>query len=114
MAFVYIIIEEGGEETGPCKIGYSVAPKDRITALNAGNWRQLIIFEQFGFEHKGGQHVEEHLHEILSDRILRREWFDIKPSEAAAIVRKIHEREWIPDPEFKRSFHGKFRVYQRA
>lgn len=114
MTYVYIIIEEGCEETGPCKIGFSVAPNDRIVALNSGNWRKLLVADSFEFISNRTRFVEEYIHEILSDKLIQREWFDVTPKEAAEKIREIREQGWLPDPwregHRMRTYSGRFKV----
>lgn len=41
--WLYCIVEEGSEDTGPCKIGVATDIKKRLSSLQGGNWRTLNL-----------------------------------------------------------------------
>lgn len=74
----------------PCKIGISVHPEKRIRSLQTSVWRPLSVAHCFACAGvKEAKSLERKVHETLTDmsRWLHGEWFDMRPEEAADIVR---------------------------
>jgi len=41
--WIYCIVENGSEEIGPCKIGIANNLGKRLSSLQSGNWRPLVL-----------------------------------------------------------------------
>lgn len=72
MSFVYFISEAAG---GPVKIGRGVDPSARLSELQVGNHRELVLLGAVK-EHDG---LEGHLHDRFWLSRLRGEWFARTP-----------------------------------
>jgi len=85
--FVYIICED--IENGPTKIGISKSPQKRVSTLQTGNYRKLIIYEKMKCENMIT--FEKFLHKQFESFHLSGEWFDIKPNDASNSIKKYLE-----------------------
>ncbi len=98
---IYII----GLAMGPVKIGHGRDVRERLTAHQVGNHRELFIHATFRIpEGKQASAVEASIHKALTKRgvLIRGEWFDLSPKEAKASVQVILDRMVdLPSPEGK-------------
>lgn len=84
---VYIVAPDNG---WPCKIGVSVHPERRVKDLQTSVWKPLAVAHSFCCAStKSARSLEAKAHETLTEmnRWLHGEWFDMRPDEAADIVR---------------------------
>lgn len=88
LAYLYVI----GADSGPCKVGYSVAPKRRLADLQRPETRQLFICGSWPVGHAQALATERYAHWLLREHQVSGEWFDV-PSEIAgdAVSRALHE-----------------------
>src|SRR4051812_24789686 len=74
-----------GQPIGPCKVGVTKSLKSRLAGLQTGSPERLIYYELWP-EGPGVEIMEKRIHEILHDKRLLGEWFNIAPEDT---------RDWI-------------------
>jgi hypothetical protein len=83
--FVYVVSTAEGE--APCKIGISFNPQARLSALQCGYPKKLVIAHIFRLPNVGAaREIETMLLQIERENRLVGEWLDLKPEVA---VQKI-------------------------
>jgi len=78
--YVYVI----GHEMNYAKVGRSKAPHDRLRDLQTSCPYKLWLVTQFPVDDSRG--VESALHDLLEDRHVRGEWFEMAPADYDEIV----------------------------
>ncbi len=86
--YLYIVAET---EEGPCKIGIAGHVASRIETLQLGNYRELKCFysRKIGNAKSETQFIEKKIHNMMSDKLIRREWFAYTVAE----IRQMIDRE---------------------
>lgn len=82
-AYVYVI----GADDGPQKIGVANDPKGRLSIFQVGNPTTLVISAAEPVTREQAFAVEHYAHQLLKERRVRGEWFDVSPIEAIDAVR---------------------------
>ena len=84
--YLYVIAEV---EKGPCKIGITDHVTGRLETLQLGNHRELKCFfsERIAETRRVSRMVETKIHNSLSARLIRREWFDCTVEEAKKAIK---------------------------
>lgn len=96
--WVYCIAEKGREESGPCKVGIAAHVDKRLSSLQGGNWRRLVLCWTVRLSSRElALDAEQHC--LLScrpsdysddtRRQLRSEWVDVSPSKAFEAVARM-------------------------
>ena len=78
-SYVYFI----GAAEGPVKIGFSVAPYERVAVLQTGHWAKLSLLAKV----VGTEADERAYHKRFADHRLNGEWFERAPEIEAEIAR---------------------------
>lgn len=84
---VYIIAPDNH---WPCKVGISIWPEKRLMSLQTSVWRPLKVFHCFACTSVAqAKALEKRVHEDLTEasKWLHGEWFDMRPNDAADMVR---------------------------
>lgn len=77
------------DNSWPCKVGISVAPRKRVMGLQVSVWRPLRVAHCFWCPSiKDARSLEARLHETLTkdNKWLHGEWFDMRPEDAVDLV----------------------------
>lgn len=84
-AHVYVI----GHDVGPQKVGFTHDLSFRLKCLQRqeGN-KTLAVFTSYEVPYNQALRAERMAHWLLRDKMVRTEWFDVTPEEAAEAVRK--------------------------
>lgn len=101
-AGVYVITSE---DDWPCKVGVTLEPKTRLSAVQIGNWHRLKLHsfrfafasesairrERFDAVSSGAYELELAVKRKLSelDLSLRGEWFDVTAKEVDQVIAKV-------------------------
>ncbi|ATQ77891.1 hypothetical protein CR152_27850 [Massilia violaceinigra] len=89
--FVYIVHEV--LQPGVCKIGVALNAARRVSHLQVGTWRDLVLAESFLCPTEEAAHlVEREVHLALKEYHCRGEWFAVTPDFAANAVRSAAAR----------------------
>lgn len=91
MHFVYFIGERWGASV---KIGLTCnSPRSRLLALQTGNPSELRMLGLVQFDDSGtARGVERDLHEMLSSKRVRGEWFSVSREEVAVCFERLKPR----------------------
>jgi hypothetical protein len=85
--YLYII---AGSDEGPCKVGISNRPENRLSAVQSGNPNPLALryVEHVGFH---APLIERAMHLALTPRrcAAANEWFQMRPEDAHRVFRII-------------------------
>lgn len=91
MSFVYVI----GHDIGPQKIGFTDDLAYRLKCLQRQEGsRALAVFKAYEVPSAEALKAERMAHWLLRDKMVRSEWFDVTPQEAAAAVEKAVARDY--------------------
>lgn len=72
------------------KIGESINPPERLKQLQTGNKRRLIIYQTVFCGTKAeAQQLEATIHERLSAKHIRGEWFNVTKKEVDDLIKEI-------------------------
>jgi hypothetical protein len=97
---VYCLAEEGFETVGPCKIGMTVDMPKRLSSLQGGNWRPLIVVWTIAVPTREmARRIEDYCLSFLRPSIygggarkqLKSEWVDGSPAEARVHADRLYE-----------------------
>lgn len=80
MRWVYIISEA---ECGPCKVGVSGFPPERLAQLQSGNGRGLKLWGVIRVPNRPAFDLEKEIHAHFSSRRMSGEWFNVPGFEMA-------------------------------
>ncbi len=84
---VYLITVAGHR---PTKIGIAIDPSRRRDRIQCGHWMDVILDEQFFVEDKTAAYaIEYKVHQLLKRKQIKGEWFNVRPYEASAAVRRV-------------------------
>lgn len=99
--YIYCIVEEGCEKTGPCKVGVATNLNARMSSLQGGNWRQLkVAWQSCVRDRKHALEVEFRILVRMRPNMfchpgprkrLKSEWVDATPDEAYEAGRDLLE-----------------------
>jgi len=85
MSFSYLYAI-GPNDNGPIKIGFSKNPIQRIKTLQTAHPSPLVIHKMVAFETDKIRLVEKSIHQSLSYKKKKGEWFNITPEEAIDFI----------------------------
>lgn len=89
VCWLYCIVEEGDEETGPCKVGIATHLAKRLSSLQGGNRRHLNLIWQVRIsKRQDARDTEEHclityrpsIYSVTDQPRLASEWVDASPA----------------------------------
>lgn len=88
---VYLLVEDGAQETGPCKIGTATNVEYRLTGLKGGNWRDLVLVRVWQTETRDEAHRVERtvLQQLKRHRFPGRDWLNCAPATVASTVEQL-------------------------
>lgn len=92
--WLYCLTEQGSESSGPCKVGIASHLEKRVSSLQGGNWRPLVLCWVIRLHNRADViEVEQHCLMCLrpsqynSDDIqLQSEWVAATPAKALAVA----------------------------
>lgn len=88
--FVYVIQEDHNKGRGPCKIGLSDHPGERLIDLQIGNPRRLSLVLTIGpMTRAVAEGMESDLHRYHQSQRIRGEWFK------ASVFRRLSRMTWM-------------------
>lgn len=91
-SYIYVIglMRRNGKIIGPCKIGTSNNPHNRLQTMQTGNHHPLALV--LSLRTPAAYPLEQEVHEWLQSMGVERrgEWFMLSPSEAVHVVFKHH------------------------
>lgn len=86
--YVYVIAHlVDGQAVGPCKVGISANVQGRLSALQTGNPRRIVLYASYFCPGGLAELVEESIHDLNAVRCVGSEWFDMDPDIADKRVR---------------------------
>jgi Meiotically up-regulated gene 113 len=90
--FIYVI---AARDEGPCKIGFSNSPEERLKQLQTGHPEQLVLRHTVELEAKQGKLLERMIHKTLKHQRSVGEWFNLSVDAAIgevdfAVIRYEH------------------------
>lgn len=84
--YLYLIATvHAGVETSPIKIGIATNPRARLRELQTASPYLLALHEYWQVD-LGARFFEAEIHDALTDKRLRGEWFDLEP---------LYARMWV-------------------
>ena len=97
---VYCLVE-ADQPNGPCKVGVATNLAKRVSSLQGGNWREIVIaWTATLADRNDALNVESHILSRLRPDIfsvsskrrrLKSEWIDASPAEAALAAQALLE-----------------------
>ena len=82
IAYLYVL----GTEDGPCKVGYSLAPEQRIKNIQRGRKERIVTVGQWPLGRSIALSVELYIHWQLRDSHIRGEWFNATQADILATI----------------------------
>lgn len=82
-AYLYVI----GGETGPHKVGFTIKPTYRLTALGIGSPVPLTMKHMIPVPWVTRKFSEKYAHALLASRHSHGEWFDVTADQALAAIK---------------------------
>ena len=82
IAYLYVL----GTEDGPCKVGYSLAPEQRIKNIQRGRKERIVTVGQWPLGRSIALSVERYIHWQLRDSHIRGEWFNATQADILATI----------------------------
>ncbi len=96
--YLYVI----GYEAGPCKVGYSYTPEQRVRAMRRGGHVEAVLLEQtIPINCRIATAAERYAHWLLRDHHLGNEWFNVPKDVAIAAIRKAVEPEIMREHDYR-------------
>jgi hypothetical protein len=96
--WVYVI----GRRGGPCKVGVSADPAERLQAVQTGCAFEVAVWGQFPFASRLlAIRFERRAHAALGRHRLAGEWFDVEPETAIGAIETApgYTKYWLRGAE---------------